>query len=170
MEKYIGVKEMLRKAEQRLAQANVDIESKNSELEQAKTKISSLEEQYKDFVSPDDHKKVVTELDGFKTEAMNSQRKSFADKYGLDVADIKDLSEEQLKLVEIGAKKRIAENEANEGDKKPDETKPVETTPTPTTPAVDTKPKPDLSSGDGSSVPLSVIDQMKLEIEEAKRK
>jgi len=167
MDKYVGVKEMLRKAEQRLAEANVDLENTKAERDTFKTQVASLDEKFKPYVSPDDHKKVIDELETFKSASLEGKRSAFAEKYHLDVVTIKDMTEEQLKLVEIGAAAR------GQGETSPNEDKTsTAQTPTPITNSAGEapKPKPDLSSGGGSSVPSSGLDVCKQELEEIKRK
>jgi hypothetical protein len=177
MDKYVGVKEMLRKATQKNAELNVDIENLTAERDTFKQQVASLNEQYKTYVSKDEHDKIMGELNTFKSEALNTQRKTFADKYGLNVEDIKDFTEEQLKLVEIGARNRSNDSKPvdNEGDKNPKAASHTTEQPkneTPTTPVNNdaNKPKGDFSGGSGSSVPLSALDACKVELEQIKSK
>lgn len=107
MSKYIGVKESLGK---KLAKAENEVEALRTAKLQAEAKAEALEEQIESLrgqvQTPEVEKELaslrqqVKELDTYKQLALESKRKSVIEKFKLNPEKVKNLSEEQLTIIE----------------------------------------------------------------------
>jgi len=124
MSKYVGVKEMLRKAEEASveyratteqekvsAQSRIDLQT--TQIEKLETTVKSLEEAKKSLVDPKEHQKVLDKIATLEKGILDNRRKSLTDA-GAPEEEVKDLTEEQLtiyekavKAVGAGAKKSL---------------------------------------------------------------
>jgi len=127
LHEHIGVKEMLRKAEGKTAEAekataetrhelaNVQeaLESSDKRVKALEAELKSLEESKKSLVDPEKHQELVDKIATLEKGILDTRRKALTDA-GAPEEEVKDLTEEQLtiyekavKAVGAGAKKSL---------------------------------------------------------------
>jgi len=117
MSQYVGVKEMLRKKEEALADLEAKVTLSESKLSEHTTKVQELmtevknrEEQIKKIeeskVDPEEHKKVTEELTGLKTRLLDWQKQVIVDtsEGKVTLEDIKEFTQDQIDLFQKGLK------------------------------------------------------------------
>ena len=113
MNKYVGVKEMLRKAEQtainakaaldnQIVNLQTDNTAKETQLQKLTAEVSNLNEKNQGKISAEDHSKVQEELKTKGAEILTLKRKIVQNKFGVADEDIKDLGENDLAAFEKG--------------------------------------------------------------------
>jgi len=125
MSQYIGVKEMLRKEEERRTLSESKLSQSTVEVDKLKADVKTRDEQIKKMeeskIDPTEHKKVVDELTQIKTGLLNWQKQSIVDasEGKVTLEDLKDLSREQLDLLkkglEVGKTVRIPKTDLKGG-------------------------------------------------------
>lgn len=117
LHEHIGVKEMLRKAEGKTADAekshaetrhelsNVQeaLESSDKRVKALEAELKSLEESKKSLVDPEKHQELVDKIATLEKGILDSRKKALTDA-GVSEEEIKDLTEEQLTIYEKAVK------------------------------------------------------------------
>ena len=157
---YIGVKEMLRKSEERETNLQSQLADKAVEVLRIKTELGSLNEQLakqpKDAVPQSVYDALAAELVGFKTKEFEIRKTSLSTTYGFKPEVFEGMDTTQLDTFE-----KILKSKAGE-----------ETTKTVTTPDVSavlgkSPPKADLSGG-GGTAPMTPMESMLAQLRIAK--
>jgi len=130
MSKYVGVKEMLRKAEQaginqkatldnQIVNLQTDNTTKDTQIQKLGAEVSNLNEQNQGRISAEDHSKVQGDLKTKTEEILSLKKKSVQTKFGVAEEDLKDLSESDLSIFEkalsLGKAKTVAKADTGGG-------------------------------------------------------
>jgi len=149
---YIGVKEMLRKAEEKAASLEQQLSNKGAEVLKFQTEVGSLKEQLSVAVPSDVHNKILEELNGFKTQAFEQKKTTLASTYGFKPEAFEGMDAGQLTTFEA-----ILKSKANA----------AETAPASPAALIKAPPAPDLGGG-GASAPNSPMEAAMAQLRKAK--
>ncbi len=149
---YIGVKEMLKRAEEKAASLEAQLSNKGAEALRFQTEATSLKEQLATAIPKDVHDRVLGELTGFKTQAFEAKKATLASTYGFKPEAFTGMDAGQLNAFEAILKSK--------------EATPVTTTPT-VAASIKAPPAPDLGGG-GTPPPSSPMEAAMAQLRKAK--
>jgi len=102
--KYVGVKEMLKREEEKVVALQEQIDITQKRIVDLETEVRNLVETKKTLVDPEEFNKTKQELEQTKSLLLQTKKDIIAKDYGINPDELKDLDERQLDVFVKGLK------------------------------------------------------------------